>query len=783
LPHHAFLEDPLAPMRSLAPSPRPHAPTRLSYSSSSGSSRSRSDLADSGRSRRDSERSRMDVSSDGRRSGSDGSTLNLTLDVPTRKLLKKDSNSTLDYPNLKTSSQFLGGHIFTSPPKKIHRSGVHKADSSSSRNLNSIHEGERQPKAANRALHGVFSSRLRGPLASLQPLDSVFRPRSARARKKRSLGGSVTFQNTDKENIDIQLNSPDELYQTLGPGILQQLTTKPSDSFQPHLMAPDDGSFGFNESDEPNQSSPARKASGMWRALAERLHAAISHRSLDGASSSSRPSSPFRDSITPPPSFSSASNSPTRPRTFSTSSSPHDVGTCGTADPPAVKRMVRAMYSYKAAQKGDLSLTADEEYEVLEETEEHWWRLRDSRGNEGFSPSNYVKDATNIGLHQYDWYLGDATRQRAEAMLLREEREGCFLVRNSSSGSGAFTISVYAANVRPQVKHYHIQKDAEGRFYLSQNIKCASIPELIYKHQYNPGGLCTRLRSAPHGNKPPTTAGFGRDKWDIPLSEITLLEEIGSGQFGVVRRGKYRNNDVAVKMMKEGTMSEDEFIEEAKVMTKLQHPNLVQLYGVCKRQRPVYIITEYLEYGSLLHYLRAQEKHLSNKPDSLIDMCLQISEGMAYLEKEKFIHRDLAARNCLVGSANIKVGDFGLARYVVDDEYTGSGGAKFPIKWAAPEVLNYMRFSSKSDVWAFGVLMWEVFTCGKMPYGRRKNADVVAMVQEGRVLERPRHCPAPVYGVMAGCWASQQEDRPAFGELVSRIRELTDQDLADDRSS
>ncbi|XP_018022043.1 tyrosine-protein kinase Btk29A isoform X3 [Hyalella azteca] len=451
------------------------------------------------------------------------------------------------------------------------------------------------------------------------------------------------------------------------------------------------------------------------------------------------------------------------------------VGNGLTPDMPQ-KRVVRAMYDYKAAQKGDLSLVQDEEYEVLEETEEHWWKLRDKHGNEGYSPSNYVKEATDIGLHQYDWYLGDATRQRAETILMREEREGCFVVRNSSSTTGMYTISVYCSMSRPQVKHYHIQKDSDNKYYLSHNIKCNSISELIYKHQYNPGGLCTRLRSAPLGNKPPATAGFSRDKWDIPLNEITLLEEIGSGQFGVVRRGKYRNLDVAVKMMKEGTMSEDEFIEEAKVMTKLQHPNLVQLYGVCKRQRPVYIITEFLEYGSLLHYLRQKEKTLSSKTDTLIDMCLQICEGMAYLEKEKFIHRDLAARNCLVGSKNIKVGDFGLARYVVDDEYTGSGGAKFPIKWAAPEVLNYMRFSSKSDVWAFGVLMWEVFTCGKMPYGRRKNADVVAMVQEGLVLDQPRYCPHNVYQVMRECWEQSADQRPSFHDLKTEIGRLNTED-------
>lgn len=153
---------------------------------------------------------------------------------------------------------------------------------------------------------------------------------------------------------------------------------------------------------------------------------------------------------------------------------------------------------------------------------------------------------------------------------------------------------------------------------------------------------------------------------------------------------------------------------------------------------------------------------------------------MAYLERHNYIHRDLAARNCLVGSENVvKVADFGLARYVLDDQYTSSGGTKFPIKWAPPEVLNYTRFSSKSDVWAYGkfefnceifsfcsllntivflcvsgvcvgVLMWEIFTCGKMPYGRLKNTEVVERVQRGIILEKPKSCAKEIYEV--GTW-------------------------------
>ena len=175
-----------------------------------------------------------------------------------------------------------------------------------------------------------------------------------------------------------------------------------------------------------------------------------------------------------------------------------------------------------------------------------------------------------------------------------------------------------------------------------------------------------------------------------------------------------------------------------------------------------------MPYGSLLTYLRRHRARILQKTPTLLDMCSQVCNGMAYLEKRKFIHRDLAARNCLVGeSMVVKVADFGLARYVLDDEYTSSQGSKFPVKWAPPEVLNFTRFSSKSDVWAFGVLMWETFTGGQMPYDKMKNVDVVDYVCQSRKrLEQPASCPEKVYQVMLKCFAHEADGRPSFQDLL-----------------
>uniref|UniRef100_A0A3P9N217 Protein kinase domain-containing protein n=1 Tax=Poecilia reticulata TaxID=8081 RepID=A0A3P9N217_POERE len=139
----------------------------------------------------------------------------------------------------------------------------------------------------------------------------------------------------------------------------------------------------------------------------------------------------------------------------------------------------------------------------------------------------------------------------------------------------------------------------------------------------------------------------------------------------------------------------------------------------------------------------------SFSPGLLLEMCLDVCEGMEYLEANSFIHRDLAARNCLMNDAMVvKVSDFGMARYVLDNQYTSTKGAKFPVKWSPPEVFNYCKFSNKSDVWSYGVLMWEVFTEGQMPFDQSLNHEVVAMVTNGHRLFRPKMAPSALYDIM-----------------------------------
>ncbi|XP_038411967.1 tyrosine-protein kinase TXK isoform X2 [Canis lupus familiaris] len=442
------------------------------------------------------------------------------------------------------------------------------------------------------------------------------------------------------------------------------------------------------------------------------------------------------------------------------------------------KIQVKALYDFVPREPCDLALKRAEEYLILEKYNPHWWKARDRLGNEGLIPSNYVTENKLTNLEIYEWYHRNITRNQAERVLRQESKEGAFIVRDSRH-LGSYTISVFIKarrNMEATIKHYQIKKNDSGQWYVAERHLFPSIPELIWYHQHNAAGLMTRLRYPVGlmGSCLPATAGFSYEKWEIDPTELAFVKEIGSGQFGVVHLGEWRAHiRVAIKAISEGSMSEEDFIEEAKVMMKLSHSRLVQLYGVCIQQKPLYIVTEFMENGCLLNYLRDRRGALTR--EMLLSMCQDICEGMEYLERNCFIHRDLAARNCLVSAASIvKISDFGMTRYVLDDEYISSSGAKFPIKWSPPEVFHFNKYSSKSDVWSFGVLMWEVFTEGKMPFENKSNLQVVEAISKGFRLYRPQLAPMSIYEVMYSCWHEKPKSRPTFAELLQVLTEIAE---------
>ncbi|KAG8245297.1 Tyrosine-protein kinase Src42A [Homalodisca vitripennis] len=273
----------------------------------------------------------------------------------------------------------------------------------------------------------------------------------------------------------------------------------------------------------------------------------------------------------------------------------------------------------------------------------------------------------------------------------------------------------------------------------------------------------------------PVTGGLShstRDQWEIDRSSLKFVRKLGHGQFGEVWEGLWNNTTpVAIKTLKPGTMDPKDFLTEAQIMKKLRHNKLIQLYAVCTVEEPIYIITELMKNGSLLEFLQGKGRGL--KLTQLIDMAAQIASGMAYLESQNYIHRDLAARNVLVGDGNIvKIADFGLARLIKEDEYEARVGARFPIKWTAPEAANYSRFSIKSDVWSFGILLTELVTYGRIPYPGMTNAEVLHQVEHGYRMPSPPGCPTTLYDIMLECWHKDPMKRPTFETLQWKLEDF-----------
>ncbi|PVD35760.1 hypothetical protein C0Q70_02723 [Pomacea canaliculata] len=433
------------------------------------------------------------------------------------------------------------------------------------------------------------------------------------------------------------------------------------------------------------------------------------------------------------------------------------------------QRMLRALYDYESRMNDDLSFRQGDLMELVNDNDGTWWLARHANGQEGYVPHNYV--ALENTIESMDWFFGKVTRKEAErALRSTESALGYFLIRESETTPGSYVLSVrdYDEQKGDCVKHYRIRNKDDGGCYIAARRTFNSILELVDHYKVQADGLCQHL-TCPCPKPKPVMEELSRetkDAWEIDRNTLTFEKRLGAGQFGEVWKGKYMGKtDVAIKTLKPETMTPANFLAEAAIMKKCQHDKLVRLYAVCTKEEPIYIVTELMSKGSLLEYLREGEGRNLKMP-SLIDMAAQVASGMSYLERMSFIHRDLAARNILVGDNNIvKVADFGLAKVIEDGEYNPHSGAKFPIKWTAPEAALYGRFTIKSDIWSYGILLQEIMTKGQIPYPGMQNREVLEQVERGYRMAKSTYTPDPVYDVMLQCWDKVPEKRPTFEYL------------------
>uniref|UniRef100_G3NJF5 Tyrosine-protein kinase n=1 Tax=Gasterosteus aculeatus aculeatus TaxID=481459 RepID=G3NJF5_GASAC len=420
-----------------------------------------------------------------------------------------------------------------------------------------------------------------------------------------------------------------------------------------------------------------------------------------------------------------------------------------------------ALYDYEARTSDDLSFKKGDRFQIINNTEGDWWEARSiNTGRNGYIPSNYVAPADSIQAEE--WYFGKMGRKDAERLLLNTgNHRGTFLVRESETTKGAYSLSIrdWDDAKGDNVKHYKIRKLDSGGYYITTRAQFDALQKLVKHYTEHADGLCHRLTSVCPTVKP-QTQGLAKDAWEIPRESLRLELKLGQGCFGEVWMGTWNGTTkVAIKTLKPGTMSPEAFLQEAQIMKKLRHDKLVPLYAVVSEE-PIYIVTEYMAKGSLLDFLKEGDGKFLKLP-LLVDMAAQIADGMAFIERMNYIHRDLRAANILVADNLVcKIADFGLARLIEDNEYTARQGAKFPIKWTAPEAALYGRFTIKSDVWSFGILLTELVTKGRVPYPGMVNREVL---EQG--------CPESLHEMMKLCWKKDPDERPTFEYLQSFLED------------
>jgi hypothetical protein len=405
------------------------------------------------------------------------------------------------------------------------------------------------------------------------------------------------------------------------------------------------------------------------------------------------------------------------------------------------------------------------------------------------------------------WLHASIEREMSETLLGNVGLDsGTFLIRESSTQPGTHSLSVRDSG--SLIKHYRLEHNKQGVSVKGSTHIFPKLQDLVafYKEPVSDGDRlscrltnacpksaslmpieclhcksilqpenkfcqgCGKSRSDIHKPKP--------DLWELPRKDIVLMAKIGAGNFGEVRLGRLKGKiDVAVKTSKKNKMTNASFLEEATKMKELQHDNLVRLYGVCTMDDPIFIVLEYLSGGCLLEFLRTRRGKNATL-QQLACMLKDVCDGMAFMEDVHWVHGDLAARNMLMGANKVvKICDFGHSVKTDEENASVWVSQQLPVRWTAPEFYRTRTCSPRSDVWSFGVVIFEVLSRGEEPYtGYAENKKVMKMLTEGYRMPRHKKVPKYFYDMMVDCWQPVDGDRPTFRQISKIFRAIAGMD-------
>jgi len=424
-----------------------------------------------------------------------------------------------------------------------------------------------------------------------------------------------------------------------------------------------------------------------------------------------------------------------------------------------------AAEDYKEHCAHELTIKTGEKVNIIQYTEDPKWAMaRSANGRKGLVPISHFERAPAAAQDAMQVYLGNIPKPKAEEMLRTDPyADGKFLIRENQQYQGDLTLSVGFSDRESGAQkfaHYRIARDEKGMHYVCEEKKFTSVRQLIDYYNTYQSGLVAKLGIWFKGNQTKCKKKGGLHA-AIERTAVQCESEIGKGHFGKTYKGRFQNNDAAIKIL-HNRSAENAVVDEGGRLASLEHPNVVRYYGFVQDEI-IWVVMEYCSKGNLKELLKSDGS--SYTPDKLSKFMSGTANGMAHLEGEGVIHRNLRCTSLLVtGNEEIKVSDYGFG--TKEDIQMG---IRHATKWTAPEAYAQHKYTSKSDVWSFGVVIYEVFSYGKEPYEGMTSDDVFTKVfRDGERLSPPSECTGPWSSVMPQCFHLDANKRPGFGNIKSQ---------------